>query len=85
MRIDRLAHVVQQGRQEELLIIREFLPGQLEHLKAMIERVALGMQFRVLLDLLQRQQKHLVEAEPVAQAGAAIANGPAAASRPTSR
>ena len=41
--IDRLAHVVQEGRQEELLVVRQFIPGQIEDLKTVIQGVAFGM------------------------------------------
>ena len=63
--IDRLAHVVQEGRQEELLIVGQLAPGQLEHLQTVVEGVPLGMIPRVLLHVLQRQQQHLVNLEAV--------------------
>ena len=61
----RLAHVVQQGRQQELLIIGPRLARQVKDLKAVIEYVALGMELRVLLDGFQGNQAHPVDGEPV--------------------
>ena len=64
-RVDRLAHVVQQGRQEELLVVRPLLAGQLEDLEAVIEGIALGMVLRALLDAFERLQQHPEEQERV--------------------
>ena len=42
-RIDRLAHVVQQRRQQKLLVVGQLLAGQLEDLQAVVEQVAFRM------------------------------------------
>ena len=42
-RVQALADVVQQGRQQELLVVRPVLAGQLEHLQLMVQDVPLGM------------------------------------------
>ena len=60
LRIDRLADVVQQRRQQKLLIVRQLVAGQIVHLQTVIQRVALGMPLGALLHALQRQQQHLV-------------------------
>ena len=39
-RIDRLAHVVQQCGQQKFFVIRQFLPGQLEDLQAVVRRAS---------------------------------------------
>ncbi len=67
--VDRLAHVVQQGGQEELLVIGPRHARQLEDLEAVIERVPLGVALRVLLDRLERLEPHLVDREPVEVVG----------------
>ena len=64
-RIDRLAHVVQQGGQQELLVVGPLVAGQLEDLKAVIERIPLGMVLRALLDAFQRLEQHPKEHEGV--------------------
>ena len=64
-RIDRLADVVQERRQQELLVVRAFVAGQLEHLERVIERVPLGVVLRPLLDPFQRPEQHAEELEPV--------------------
>ena len=63
--VDRLADVVQQGRQQELLVIRPGVARQLEDLQAVIERIPLRVIPGVLLHRLQRFQPHLVDREPV--------------------
>src|SRR5271166_1249442 len=65
LRVQRLAHVVQQGRQQKLLIIGPRLARQVKDLKAVIEDVTLGMELRVLLDGFQGNQAHPVDGEPV--------------------
>ena len=65
LRIHRLAHVVQQGRQQELLVVGPRLARQVKDLKAVIEDVTLGMELRVLLDGFQGNQAHPVDGEPV--------------------
>ena len=42
-RIESLADVVQQGRQQKLHVVRPAVAGQLEHLERMVENVAFGM------------------------------------------
>ncbi len=63
VRINRLADVVQQGGQEEFLIIRPGFAGEGKDLKAMKECIALGMISGVLLDVMQWHQTHLVQGE----------------------
>ena len=58
VRVDPLADVVQQGRQQELLVVRPRVARQLEDLQQVIEHVPLGMMLRRLLHVLQRQQQH---------------------------
>ena len=41
--IDRLADVMHQGRQKELLVVRQFVAGQIEDLQTVIQGVAFGM------------------------------------------
>ena len=65
LRVDRLADVVQEGRQQELLVIRPGIARQLEDLQAVIERIAFGMIPGVLLHRLQGFQPHLEDGEPV--------------------
>ena len=65
LRVDRLAHVVQQRRQQEFLVVRQFLASQLEHLKTVVEDVALGMRLQVLLDVFQGQQQGAASVEAV--------------------
>ena len=57
-RVDRLAHVVQEGRQQELLVVRPLLPRQLEDLQAVIERIPLGVILGALLHPFQRLEQH---------------------------
>ena len=64
-RVDRLADVVQERRQEELLVIGAFVPRQLEDLKAVVKRLALGMILRALLHSFQRLEQHPVHLEPI--------------------
>jgi hypothetical protein len=54
--VDRLADVVQERGDEEFLVVRSSLPGQLEDLEAVIQRVAFGMPARVLLDRFERPE-----------------------------
>ena len=61
-RIDSLADIVQQGRQEKFLIIGPGVAGQLEDLQQMILHVPLGVMLRRLLHVLQRQQQPAEEA-----------------------
>ena len=57
--IDALADVVQQGRQQELLVVRPVIAGQLENLERMIEHVALPDGTRGdCITALQRQEQH---------------------------
>ena len=65
VRIDRLAHVVQQCGQQEFLVVRQFVAGQIEDLQAVVQRIAFGMVPRVLLDVLQRQQQRFVDLKTV--------------------
>ena len=67
--VDGLADVVQERRQQELLVIRARLARQLEDLQAVIERIAFGMIAGILLDRFQRRQPHLVDGEPVEMIG----------------
>ena len=69
LRVDGLADVVQQGGQQELLVVGPRVAGQLEDLQAVKERIALGMIPGVLLDRFQRLQPHLVDGEPVEMIG----------------
>ena len=64
-RVDGLADVVQQGRQQELLVVRPLFAGQLEDLEAVIERIPFGMILGALLDALQRLEQHPEEQEGV--------------------
>ena len=57
-RVDGLAHVVQQGGQQKLLVVRPLLARQLEDLQAVIKRIPLRMILRALLDPFQRLQQH---------------------------
>ena len=43
LRVDGLADVVQQGGQQEFLVVRPGLARQLEDLQAVIQRIALGV------------------------------------------
>ncbi len=63
--VDRLADVVQQRGQQELLVPRLLVAGQLEHLQAVVQGVALGVVRRALLHVLQRLQQQAVQLEPV--------------------
>ena len=45
-RLDRLADVVQQGREQELLVIRPGLAGDFEDLEAVVEGIPLGVGLR---------------------------------------
>ena len=64
-RIDGLAHVVQERRQQELLVIGPLGPRQLEDLQAVIERIPLGMIAGTLLDGFERLEQEPVELEAV--------------------
>ena len=64
-RVDRLAHVVQQGRQQELLVVRPLVPRQLEDLQAVIKRIPLRMILGALLDPFERLEQHPEEQEGV--------------------
>ena len=48
--IDGLAHVVQQGGQQEFLVIRPRIASEMEHLEAVVEHIALRVVLGVLLD-----------------------------------
>jgi hypothetical protein len=63
--INRLADVMQQGRQQEFFVVRADLAGDFEHLEAVIECIPLGMLLRALLDRLKRDQSELVDGERV--------------------
>ena len=64
-RIDRLADVVQQGRQLKFLVVGQRVAGQLEDLQAVVQRIALGMPLGILLDGFQRHQQHAVHAKAI--------------------
>jgi len=64
-RVDRLADVVQEGGQEEFLVVPPPVAGQLEDLEAVVERVSLGVVFRALLDPFERPEQEAVELEAV--------------------
>jgi hypothetical protein len=49
-RVDRLADVVKQGGQEELLVVRADFARAFEDLEAVVEGVPLGVVLGVLLD-----------------------------------
>ena len=65
VRVDRLAHVVQQRREQELLVVGQRVAGQVEDLQAVIEGVAFGMVLQVLLHVLQRQEQALIDLEAI--------------------
>lgn len=65
VRIDRLPHVVQQRRQYKLLVPRHAIAGQLKYLKAVVERIALGVIRGILLHILQRREQHAVGLEAI--------------------
>ena len=44
LRVDGLAHVVQQRRQQKLLVVGQPLDGQVIDLQAVVQRVTLGME-----------------------------------------
>ena len=69
VRIDGLADVVQKRGQQKLFIVGLDVAGQVEYLEAMVERIPLGMIFRVLFNRFQRQQSHLVDGEPIEMIG----------------
>ena len=64
-RIDRLADVVQQCGRQELLVVRQLVAGVVEHLQAVIQRVALRMILERLLHVLQRQQQRLEQLKAI--------------------
>ena len=65
VRVDRLADVVEQGRQQEFLVVGPLAAGQFEDLEAVVERVPLGMPLRVLLHGRKWIKPHLVDRESV--------------------
>ena len=65
VRIDRLADVVQKGRQQQFFVPGAGIAGQFEHLQAVIQRIPFRMPFARLLHLLQRQQQRAVDGETV--------------------
>ena len=67
--IDGQADVVQQGRQQEFLVVGANVSRQVKDLQAVKEGVALGVLFGVLLDLFQRLEPHLVDGETVEGCG----------------
>ena len=63
--VDGFPNVVQECREDEFLIVRRAVSRQLEHLQAVVERVAFGVPSGVLLYVGQRLQKHAVDLEAV--------------------
>ena len=64
-RVDRLADVVQQRGEQELLVVAPLVAGQLEDLEAVVEGVPLGVILRALLDPFQRLEQEPVQLEAV--------------------
>src|SRR5713101_3622967 len=60
-RIQAFAHVVQQGSQQEFLIIGPLLAREFKYLQRVKQRVSLGMILRGLTHVFQRQEEHPVE------------------------
>jgi len=52
--VNRLAHVVQQCRQQKFLVVGKFPSGELEHLQAMVKNIPFGMIFQRLGHVFQR-------------------------------
>ncbi len=71
-RIDRLAHIVEQGGGQELLVVRAGRACVFEDLEAVVQRVPLGVPFRVLLDGRERFQTHLVNGKSIDVVGQAL-------------
>ena len=67
--IDGQADVVQQGGQQEFLVVGADIARQVKNLQAVKEGVTLGVLLRVLLDLLERLEPHLVDRKPVEMFG----------------
>ena len=72
--VDRLAHVVQEGCQQQLLIVGQPFACQLEDLQAVVEHVALGVRFGRLYDVFQRQQQKLIGAEAIGRICAGVSH-----------
>ncbi len=64
-RVDGLADVVEQGGEQEFLVVTSLVTRQLEHLERVVERVAFGVILGTLLDAFERLQEHPVELEAV--------------------
>ena len=64
-RVDRLADVVEQRGEEELLVVAPLVAGQLEDLEAVVEGVSFGVVLRPLLHAFERLEQHPVELEAV--------------------
>ena len=64
-RVDRLADVVQERRQQEFLVVGPLVAGQLEDLEAVVEGVPLGVVLRALLHAFEGLEQHPVKLEAV--------------------
>ena len=65
VRIDPLANVVQQRREQKVFIVRQLVARSIEHLQAVIEGVPFRMVLQILFDVLEREQQRLVDLEPI--------------------